>query len=61
MKRVLAAALYWTYERGSWQWDVMVLCFLLVIFGTPRDFLESFSHRALAPDQIRSIILSFWR
>jgi hypothetical protein len=54
------AAVYWTYERGSWQWDVMVLCFLLVIFTTPRDFLESFSHRPLAPEQIRSLLLSFF-
>lgn len=59
MKRFLAAALYWTYERGSWQWDVSCLCFILVIFTTPHDFLGNFSHRPLSPDQIRSLLLSF--
>lgn len=61
MKRFLAAVFYWTYERGSWQWDLSCLFFLVVIFTTPRDFLENCTRQPLTPDQIRAIFLSLFR
>jgi len=40
MLRKLGAAIYrglfWTYERGTWQYDVMVALILAFIFLTPR-------------------------
>jgi hypothetical protein len=46
----------WTYSRGSWQWDLMVLFFLLCIFGTPRSFLEGYSQNPMPPDQIHALV-----
>lgn len=60
MKRFLAAIFYWTYERGSWQWDLSCLFFIIVIFTTPQDFLESFTRRPLSPAEIRGLIVSLF-
>jgi hypothetical protein len=44
MLRKLGAAVYrglfWTYERGTWQYDVMVALILAFIFFTPRDWFH---------------------
>lgn len=60
MKRFLAAVFYWTYERGSWQWDLSCLFFIIVIFTTPQDFLESFSRRPLSPNEIRGLLATLF-
>jgi len=52
-------AFFWTYERGTWPWDLHCLVIILIIFSTPKDFLMSYSHRALSPDQIATILKSF--
>lgn len=36
MLRTLRSYLFWTYERGSFHYDVMVTLILLFIFITPR-------------------------
>ena len=51
---------YWTYERGSWQWDLACLGFLVVIFATPRDFLEAYTRHPLIPLEIRQLLLDFF-
>ena len=44
MLRKLGAAIYrglfWTYERGTWQYDVMVALILAFIFLTPRGWFN---------------------
>jgi len=44
MFRKLGAAIYrglfWTYERGTWQYDVMVALILAFIFFTPRSWFN---------------------
>lgn len=35
MNKVLKSYFYWTYQRGSFHYDVMVTLILLFIFGTP--------------------------
>ena len=32
-------ALFWTYERTTWQYDLMVVAILSFIWLTPPDFL----------------------
>lgn len=59
MGRWLAKALYWTYERGSWQWDLACIAILVVIFATPGDFLEGYTRRPLEPLEIRERLLAF--
>jgi hypothetical protein len=54
--RFFKRVLYWTYSRGSWQWDLMCLFIIAVIFTTPKDFLHQYTRRPLNPAQIRQIL-----
>jgi hypothetical protein len=56
--RFFYRVLFWTYDRGSWQWDVSCLFFLVVIFTTPQDFLMNYAENPLTPDQIRSLVVN---
>ena len=59
ISRLLYRAFYWTYDRGSWQWDVSCLVFILIIFTTPSDFLSHFTRHPLTPQQIHGILENF--
>jgi len=51
MKLLLAAlkkTLFWSYERGSWQYDVMCVLILVFIFLAPNSVFHS--HRSSAAD-----------
>lgn len=37
----LKKVLFWSYERGSWQYDVMCVLILLFIFAVPNRVLHS--------------------
>jgi hypothetical protein len=37
----LKKVLFWSYERGSWQYDVMCVLILLFIFAVPNSFLHN--------------------
>ncbi len=54
--RFLIRVFYWSYSRGSWQWDIFCLFFLLVIFATPSSFLLEYTRHPLTPDQIHAIV-----
>lgn len=36
---VLWNALFWTYERATWQYDLMVVCILAFVWLTPPAWL----------------------
>ncbi len=38
--RVLWYAFFWTYERATWQYDLMVLAILAFVWLTPPDWLR---------------------
>jgi hypothetical protein len=59
IKKFLGAIFYWTYDRGTWQWDISCLVFIIIIFTTPREFFDRYTYNALSPDQIRSAITTF--
>ena len=42
MRKLLHSYLFWTYQRGSLHYDVMVTAILLFLFGSPRliDFKD---------------------
>lgn len=44
MLRKLVLAVYrgffWTYERGSWQYDIMVIVIVVFVLFTPRDWFR---------------------
>jgi hypothetical protein len=37
--RVLWNAFFWTYERATWQYDLMVIAILAFVWLTPPDWL----------------------
>lgn len=40
IKLILARSVFWSYERGSWQYDLIVLFILAIIFLTPRSWFS---------------------
>jgi hypothetical protein len=38
--RILWNAFFWTYERATWQYDLMVLAILAFVWLTPPDWLR---------------------
>jgi len=40
IKLVVARAVFWTYERGSWQYDIICAVILAFIFLTPRAWFH---------------------
>jgi hypothetical protein len=57
--RFLYRVFYWTYERGSWQWDVSCLVFILIIFTTPPDFLSQFTRHPMNSREIHALLTHF--
>lgn len=47
--RVLWNAFYWTYERASWQYDVMVIAILAFVWLTPPDWLGDPTASGMGP------------
>lgn len=54
MKRVLRNYVFWTYQRGSVHYDVMVTLILLFIFLSPRviNYHDRPVERILPPSQV---------
>jgi hypothetical protein len=54
MKRVLRSYLFWTYQRGSVHYDVMVTLILIFIFLSPRviNYHDRPVERILPPSQV---------
>lgn len=40
IKLVMKRAIFWSYERGSWQYDIIVLLILAFIFLTPASWFH---------------------
>jgi hypothetical protein len=55
MKSILRSYLFWTYERGSFHYDVMVTLILLFLFLSPR--VMNFHDRPLERDPAASEVL----
>ncbi len=39
--RAFGRVVFWTYARGTWQYDVLCALILAFIFLTPRDFFAN--------------------
>lgn len=39
--RVIKATILWSYERTSWQWDLLCVLILVFIFLTPKTWFET--------------------
>ncbi len=40
IKLVVSRTVFWAYERGSWQYDLLVLAILMFIFLSPRSWFN---------------------
>jgi len=40
IKLVVTRSIFWSYERGSWQYDVIVIAILAFIFLSPRSWFN---------------------
>ena len=49
----LKKILFWSYERGSWQYDVMCVLILAFIFLSPNHFFQS--RVSAAPVIVRAV------
>ncbi|MBI2815702.1 MAG: hypothetical protein HYX72_02060 [Acidobacteria bacterium] len=47
-------AFFWTYERGTWQYDLMVIAILAFIFLTPRAW---FHDKPLVSTETNDVVL----
>jgi hypothetical protein len=40
LRRILARTFFWSYERGSWQYDIAVVVILIFVLLTPRAWFH---------------------
>ena len=45
----LKKILFWSYERGTWQYDLMCVVILIFVFAMPNKWLDSHGSSALRP------------
>ena len=48
---VLRKLFFWNYARNTWQWDVLCVVILILIFLTPKSWFENSERRAYAAHQ----------
>jgi len=46
--RALGRIFFWSYERGSWPYDVMVIAIVIFVLLTPRSWFHDDPHSAAA-------------
>src|SRR6266513_956062 len=53
--QILARTLFWSYERGTWQYDVAVILILVFVLLTPRDWFRDLPQGGgpAAPGEVR--------
>ena len=54
LKNTVKKAVFWTYPRTSWQWDVLCVLILVFIFLTPKSWFENRAYQRthMAPTRI---------
>jgi len=55
--QILSKTFFWSYERGTWQYDVAVILILLFVLATPRRWFHDKpeSGEPAAPGQVQLI------
>ena len=55
--QILSKTFFWSYERGTWQYDVAVILILLFVLATPRRWFRDKpeSGEPAAPGQVQLI------
>ena len=50
--RTIKSILLWSYERGTWQYDVLCILILAFIFLTPSSLFKSTEHEPATPARL---------
>src|SRR5713226_1046269 len=60
LKRILSRTFFWSYERGTWQYDVAVVLILVFVFLTPRGWFRDQPQVGMpaASDQVQLVLFS---
>jgi len=57
VKTILSRTFFWSYERGTWQYDLAVIVILIFVLGTPTRWLRDQPQVGLptAPAQVELV------
>lgn len=60
ISRILSRTFFWSYERGTWQYDVAVVLILIFVLRTPRGWFRDQPQVGMpvAPEQIQLVLFS---
>src|SRR4029077_2626040 len=60
IKQILSKTFFWSYERGTWQYDVAVVLILIFVLVTPRPWFRDQPQidKPAASEQIQLVLFS---
>ncbi len=58
IKQILSRTFFWSYERGTWQYDVAVVLILMFVLLTRREWFRDQPQVGPASEQIQLLLLS---
>jgi hypothetical protein len=60
IRQILSRTFFWSYERGTWQYDVAVVLILIFVLLTPRGWFRDQPQVGMpvAPEQIQLVLFS---
>ena len=59
LKQILARTFFWSYERGTWQYDVAVILILIFVLLTPHTWFRDQPQVGMPVDQQQVQLLLF--
>jgi hypothetical protein len=60
LQKILGRILFWSYERGAWQYDIAVVVILIFVLLTPRSWFHDQPQVGMpaAPEQVQLVLVS---
>jgi hypothetical protein len=60
LKQILSRTLFWSYERGTWQYDIAVVLILIFVLLTPRGWFRDQPQVGMpvASEQVQLLLFS---
>jgi hypothetical protein len=57
LRHILSRIFFWSYERGTWQYDLAVVAILIFVLATPRSWVQDQPQVGLpaAPGQVQLV------
>jgi len=57
LKQILSKTIFWSYERGTWQYDLAVILIVVFVLATPRNWFRDRPEAGapVSPGQIQEI------